>query len=140
MHKNHKMCIFALPEIVGLRYAMDTLKVVLTTKSIIKMNKIFTDQIQKSIMLVNGINANKALLRAKGINVDKVEDLTRLSNQLTKEGEKLDELLKAVSAQRKVCNTLFEQLKSELMTSKKSIKERFDQERWISLGITDKRL
>lgn len=104
------------------------------------MNKIFTDQIEKSTMLVNGINANKAMLQAKGINVDKVEDLTRLSNQLTKEGEKLDEMLKAVSAQRKVCNIILDDLKSELMTSKKSIKERFDQERWLSLGITDKRL
>ena len=104
------------------------------------MNKIFTDQIQKSTMLVNGINANKVLLRTKGINVDKVDTLSRLSNQLTREGEKLDEMLKALSAQRKVCNTILEELKSELLTSKKSIKERFDQERWQSLGITDKRL
>ena len=104
------------------------------------MNKIFTDQIEKSTLLVNGINANKALLRTKGINVDKVEDLTRLSNQLTKEGEKLDEMLKAVSAQRRICNTILDELKSELLTSKKSIKERFDQERWLSLGITDKKL
>lgn len=104
------------------------------------MNKIFTDQIEKSTLLVNGINANKALLRTKGINVDKVEDLTRLSNQLSKEGEKLDEMLKAVSAQRRICNTILDELKSELLTSKKSIKERFDQERWLSLGITDKRL
>lgn len=104
------------------------------------MNKIFTDQIEKSTLLVNGINANKALLRTKGINVDKVDVLTRLSNQLTKEGEKLDEMLKAVSAQRRICNTILDELKSELMTSKKSIKERFDQERWLSLGITDKKL
>ena len=103
------------------------------------MNKIFTDQIEKSTLLVNGINANKALLRTKGINVDKVDVLTRLSNQLTKEGEKLDEMLKAVSAQRKVCNNILDELKSELLTSKKSIKERFDQERWQSLGITDKK-
>ena len=33
LHKNQKMCIFALPEIIRFRYAMDTLKVVLTTKS-----------------------------------------------------------------------------------------------------------
>lgn len=104
------------------------------------MNKIFIDQIEKSTLLVNGINANKALLRTKGINVDKVDVLTRLSNQLTKEGEKLDEMLKAVSAQRKVCNNILDELKSELLTSKKSIKERFDQERWLSLGITDKKL
>ncbi len=104
------------------------------------MNKIFTDQIEKSTLLVNGINANKALLRTKGINVDKVDVLTRLSNQLTKEGEKLDEMLKAVSAQRRICNTILDELKSELLTSKKSIKERFDQERWQSFGITDKKL
>lgn len=104
------------------------------------MNKIFTDQIEKSTLLVNGINANKALLRTKGINVDKVDVLTRLSNQLTKEGEKLDEMLKAVSAQRRICNTILDELKSELLTSKKFIKERFDQERWQSFGITDKKL
>lgn len=33
LHKNQKMCIFAMPEIIKFRYAMDTLEVVLTKKS-----------------------------------------------------------------------------------------------------------
>lgn len=33
LHKNQKMCIFAMPEIIKFRYAMDTLEVVLTKKT-----------------------------------------------------------------------------------------------------------
>ena len=104
------------------------------------MNKIFSDQIQKGQMLARGINANTALLKSKLINTDKAEVISTLCAKLTAEGEKLDAKVAEVNAQRKVCNAVLEELKSEVMTSKKSIKEKFDQEKWFDLGITDKRM
>lgn len=91
-------------------------------------------------MLINGINANKTLLKSKGINVDKVETIATLCNLLTKEGEKLDAMADAISKQRKACHIILDDLKNELSACKTPIKERFNQELWMSLGIADKRL
>lgn len=102
------------------------------------MNKIYSGQIEKVKSLVAGIQNNKAVLDAKGLNCD-VSQLIELQNSLAESAKKQEEAESALKEIRDVAHADLDKLKNAWNNMKLPIKNNFQIEQWSTFGISDKR-
>lgn len=103
------------------------------------MNQIYSTPIQKAEMLIDGLKKNKTYLQAKGFDISVIEQLEQDCKVLTREGEAIAREEAALSKHRAECHIVLDRLRENLLRSKGSIKQMFDQDQWSKYGVADKR-
>lgn len=103
------------------------------------MNKIYCDQIEKANMLVAGLKKNAEFLKTKGYDLSIIERLEVDCQEMEKEGMAIAEEEKRLSEHRSQCHAILARLKEHLLEGKSGIKNRFEQDQWLSYGVPDKR-
>lgn len=103
------------------------------------MSKTIEQQVEKAQKLAEGIISGKEKLKAKGINVDRVSELTKQADAVMSAGNKVDAMRLEVSEQVKKTNELLGQLKREYGVYRNMIRNNFPQEQWITFGLKDRR-
>ncbi len=103
------------------------------------MNKIYSDQIEKAKILIDGVNKNRDFLVSKGYDPSIVETLQKDIEEMEREGEAVAREEAALSEHRTQCHAILSRLKDNLLTGKTGIKSRFEQDQWLKYGVTDKR-
>ena len=103
------------------------------------MYQIFTDQLEKSKLIISGVKRNQRL--GRDIDVDesvmqKMEEDCKRLESISAEIDKLhEELRKKTDEAHAALNTL----KSRTQTVKKAVKSKYDQTWWTKFGIPDRR-
>ena len=103
------------------------------------MSKTIDLQIEKSQVLIEGLNNNIAELGSKGIYAEK---LTVMSNDLAtlkKMNNECDALREELAGRVKQMNAVLKCVKDDFAAHKRIIKCTYPQERWINYGVQDKR-
>lgn len=103
------------------------------------MSKTIELQIEKSLILIEGLNNNIAELGSKGINAG---TLTAMSNDLATLKEmnnECDALREELTAKVKRMNEVLCHVKEAFAHHKRIIKSNYPQECWINFGVQDKR-
>ena len=103
------------------------------------MSKTIELQIEKSQVLIEGLNRNICELRAKGV---RDESLTAMSNDLTtlkKMSDECDAIREDLSGKVKTMNEVLKRVKEAFANHKLIVKRNYPQERWINYGVQDKR-
>ena len=103
------------------------------------MSKTIELQIEKSQVLIEGLNRNICELRAKGV---RAESLTAMSNDLTtlkKMSDECDAIREDLSVKVKKMNEVLKRVKEAFANHKLIVKRNYPQESWINYGVQDKR-
>lgn len=103
------------------------------------MSKIYSQQVAKVQALVAGLNANAALVKAKGIDYQFIKKLDAENNaaagyNMECEKQKAELKLKVGQA-----NAQLDEVKKMARQAKKIIKMNFDKSRWQEFGVADLR-
>ena len=109
------------------------------TQNKILMNKIYSDQIEKARLLIDGVNKNRDYLASKGYDLSIIGTLERDIEEMQREGEAVAREELALSEHRSRCHAILDRFKDDLLAGKAGIKNRFDQEQWSRYGVPDKR-
>lgn len=103
------------------------------------MSKTIDLQVEKARRLAEGIINGRERLNAKGIDVDRISELTDQADAVVAAGNKVDAMRLEVSKQVRQTNDLLEQLKQNYGAYRNLIRNNFPQEQWITFGLQDKR-
>jgi len=103
------------------------------------MNKIYSDQIEKARLLIDGVKKNRDFLASKGYDLSIVETLEKDIEEMQREGEAVAREEAALSEHRAKCHAILDRFKENLISGKAGIKSRFEQEKWLKFGVPDKR-
>lgn len=103
------------------------------------MNRIYSDPIEKSRLLAEGLKKNREFLASKGYDLSLIEKLEQDCEKLAVEGEAIAREEAALSQHRKQCHVILNRLRSNLLGGKGEIKRLFEQEDWVKYGVHDKR-
>jgi hypothetical protein len=103
------------------------------------MSKTYSEQITKTQSLLTGLKKNIEIVRSKGLNeefINKLESDNNLVATFDKENEQIKADLKNKIVK---ANSKLDEIKKQVKEAKRIIKSDFDQSKWISFGITDKK-
>ena len=103
------------------------------------MSKTLELQIEKSRVLVEGLNKNIESLRAKGISEDSLQSMTNDLNLLKEANDECDKAREELSLKVKRMNQILAGVKEAFAEKKRIIKTSYPQEQWINYGVQDKR-
>ena len=103
------------------------------------MSKTIELQIEKSQVLIEGLNRNIGELRSKGV---RDESLTTMSNDLAalkKMSDECDAIREDLAGKVKKMNEVLKRVKDAFADHKRIVKSNYPQEHWINYGVQDKR-
>lgn len=103
------------------------------------MNRIYSEQIEKALMLSEGLKKNSDALKAKGFDLSVIESFEKDCELMAREGEAIAAEEEALAKHRAACHVILSRLKANFFSSKGFIKQNFDQEQWNKYGVPDKR-
>lgn len=103
------------------------------------MSKIYSDNIEKARMLVNGMTANLDTLSPYGITKEQLDNIAAIAGEAEKMSEELDAMRAVLSTKTAEAREKLEALKTAVKDAKTVAKTNFDQLKWIKFGIADKR-
>lgn len=103
------------------------------------MSKVFSENINKTALLIKGLRENIDLVSDKGID-EKVIDVLEEENKLL-EGfnRELDQLRLELRTKSRKANMQLLALKKHVKEAKKIVKTNFEHNKWKKFGIVDKR-
>jgi hypothetical protein len=103
------------------------------------MSKTYSEQVEKAVMLAEGVKNNFNLVKDKGISMDDIELLLKQAKEVKEASEEVDELRANLSAKSAVAQKKLADIKNQMLAVKRIIKMNFDQLKWQKFGIADKR-
>lgn len=103
------------------------------------MSKTTELQIEKSQVLIEGLNRHIAELSSKGIQAASLTTMSEDLAILKKMSEECDALKETLSGKVKEMNTVLKRVKDTFADHKRIVKSNYPQERWIDYGVQDKR-
>lgn len=102
------------------------------------MNKIYSEPIQKTQSLIEGVKKQQSILAGKGIDID-IAKLDAACNALLHAGEEQEIADMKLKAAREAAHNCLDELKRLFCDAKTPIKQNFAQEQWITFGVADKK-
>ncbi len=102
------------------------------------MNKIYSDPIEKTRMLIEGVKKQENILRGKGISTD-VANLAEACKLLEEAGRKQEAVEDELKSVREDAHKKLEILKALYTEFKSPIKQNFPPETWGVFGLPDKK-
>ena len=103
------------------------------------MSKTIELQIEKSRVLIEGLDKNIESLRAKGISEDSLQSMTNDLEQLRLANEECDRIREELSQKVKHMNAILTTVKEAFAEKKHIVKTSYPQELWMKYGVQDKR-
>lgn len=103
------------------------------------MAKTYSMQVEKARILLEGLRKNLAQVSGYGVTEEALAQLERDAAETERMDAELDALRLQVSEKAGVANKKLEELRIQVQALKQIVKRNFDQTRWETLGVPDKR-
>lgn len=103
------------------------------------MAKTYSMQVEKARILLEGLRKNLAQVSGHGVTEEALAQLERDAAETERMDAELDALRLQVSEKAGVANKKLEELRIQVQALKQIVKRNFDQTRWETLGVPDKR-
>jgi hypothetical protein len=103
------------------------------------MSKVYSEQVQKANMLVVGMRKNFDLVKNHGITLEQLSQLEEAAKAATDMNREVEELREKTSAKAAEANQKLIEVKDTMRDVKRIVKGYFEQTKWESFGILDKR-
>ena len=90
-------------------------------------------------MLASGLKNHLNEVKQIGVNAEGIKKLEETLQSLRQKDEALDALRREVTLKGRENRELLAELKSQMLTYRKAVKQRYEQPDWIKYGVQDKR-
>ena len=109
------------------------------TQNLNNMSKIVEQQIEKSMLLIEGMKNNIQVLEKHGVKVDVLENMRLQLGELGEANKECEALHVKLSERIKHMNSLLKEAKDSYIAQKMIVKTNYPQEQWICFGVSDKK-
>ena len=103
------------------------------------MSVTVTNEIKKAEVLASGLKSHLDEVKQIGINAEGIKKMEELSKELAKKDEEVDALRREANLKGRENRELLAELKSQMLTYRKAVKQRYMQPEWLKYGVQDKR-
>ena len=103
------------------------------------MSVIVTTEIKKAEVLASGLKQHLDEVKQIGINAEGIKKMEELSKELAKKDEEVEALRREANQKGRENRELLAELKSQMLTYRKAVKQRYMQPEWLKYGVQDKR-
>ena len=90
-------------------------------------------------MLVSGLKSHLDEVKQIGVTAEGIKKMEELSKELAKKDEEVDALRREANQKGRENRELLAELKSQMLTYRKAVKQRYMQPEWLKYGVQDKR-
>lgn len=104
------------------------------------MAKVYAEQVKKAQFLADGLKSNVELVNSRcGITLEQIQALEAAANEAARMNAEVEALRDEVSRKAALANRRLDELKKDMMGIKRMVKSSFDPNKWMELGVMDKR-
>ena len=103
------------------------------------MSVTVTNEIKKAEVLASGLKQHLDEVKQIGINAEGIKKMEELSKELAKKDEEVEALRREANLKGRENRELLAELKSQMLTYRKAVKQRYMQPEWLKYGVQDKR-
>ncbi len=97
------------------------------------------NEIDKAKVLVDGMRKNLDKAKQLGIDAPALDRLEKAFTDLKIKDDELDALRRRATLKVKENNELLADMKEQMLSMRKAVKQNYPQQEWISFGVQDKR-
>ena len=97
------------------------------------------NEIDKAKVLVDGMRNNLDKAKESGIDAPALDRLEKAFTDLKIKDDELDALRRRATLKVKENNELLADMKEQMLSMRKAVKENYPQQEWMSFGVQDKR-
>ncbi len=97
------------------------------------------NEIDKAKVLVDGMRNNLDKAKELGIDAPALDRLEKAFTDLKIKDDELDALRRRATLKVKENNELLADMKEQMLSMRKAVKQNYPQQEWISFGVQDKR-
>lgn len=97
------------------------------------------NEIDKAKVLVDGMRKNLDKAKQLGIEAPALDRLEKAYTVLKTKDDELDALRRQATLKVKENNELLADMKAQMLTIRKAVKENYPQQEWMDFGVQDKR-
>ena len=90
-------------------------------------------------MLASGLKSHLDEVKQIGVTAEGIKKMEELSKELAKKDEEVDALRREANQKGRENRELLAELKSQMLTYRKAVKQRYMQPEWLKYGVQDKR-
>lgn len=104
------------------------------------MAKVYAEQVKKAQLLATGLKSNVELVKSRcGITLEQIQALETSAEEAARMNAEVEALREEVSRKATIANRKLDEVKKNMMSAKRLIKNTFDPSKWVELGVMDKR-
>ena len=97
------------------------------------------NEIDKAKVLVDGMRKNLDKAKQLGIDAPALDRLEKAFTDLKSKDDELDALRRRATLKVKENNELLADMKEQMLSMRKAVKQNYPQQEWMSFGVQDKR-
>lgn len=97
------------------------------------------NEIDKAKVLVDGMRKNLDKAKQLGIDAPALDRLEKAFTDLKIKDDELDALRRQATLKVKENNELLADMKEQMLSMRKAVKQNYPQQEWMSFGVQDKR-
>ena len=97
------------------------------------------NEIDKAKVLVDGMRKNLYKAKQLGIDAPALDRLEKAFTDLKIKDDELDALRRRATLKVKENNELLADMKEQMLSMRKAVKQNYPQQEWMSFGVQDKR-
>ncbi len=97
------------------------------------------NEIDKAKVLVDGMRKNLDKAKQLGIDAPALDRLEKAFTDLKIKDDELDALRRRATLKVKENNELLADMKEQMLSMRKAVKQNYPQQEWVSFGVQDKR-
>lgn len=97
------------------------------------------NEINKAEVLASGLKKHLDEVKQIGINAEEIKKMEELSQKLLQKDEEVETLRREANEKGRENRELLAELKEQMFTFRKAVKQRHMQPDWIKFGVQDKR-
>ena len=95
---------------------------------------------KKAQLLAAGLKSNYELVKSRcGISMEQIQNLEAAADEAARMNAEVEALREEVSRKAACANRKLDEVKSQMMSTKRLVKTSFDPSKWTELGVMDKR-
>lgn len=103
------------------------------------MSVTVTNEIKKAEVLASGLKSHLDEVKQIGVTAEGIKKMEELSKALAKKDEEVEALRREANQKGRENRELLAELKSQMLTYRKAVKQRYMQPEWLKYGVQDKR-
>lgn len=97
------------------------------------------NEVKKAEVLASGLTKHLEEVKQIGVTAEGIKKMEELSKALAKKDEEVDALRREANQKGRENRELLDELKSQMLTYRKAVKQRYMQPEWLKYGVQDKR-